>query len=1007
MIFASSHLSHVCRPRGRALLAGLLLLSLSTRSPGQSTPAAATPDTPAKKKRTAPAATPPKAPASPDKDGTKAIDGNERIALNPFEVSADAEDTYEATNTNSVTGTNTPLSKTPLDAKVFNRQMMDEMGVVDMTEMLVKFGGLGPALIGGGSENVTGLLDGDRQDPKSMTMRGLQINNPRRDGFLRSDTTLLDSFDIERVEAIGGSNSLLFGSGDAGGVVTSASKRAYLNRTRATLSASADSEGSWRTTLDAGVGKGKFAVRANLMKSEERYFRPGLYRLAEGKHVTFTYQPWKWMQLRGEYRDYTRDTAFGQTVTVRAPTNLLLPNGLRVDNQNSRYLVQFPEIAQLLGGRLDLVNADSFIAPMHRDAYKAELKSVVLEAAPLPDLAIQVRWGEDWRVNEAPRASSTAVYAPDAVGNLYVNPTTGAIGKDWAMNQSMTATPFWTGARGYRASVAYQKDFGRWGRHQSNIFHQNMDSWTWQEPFRFYETDSSGNIIQNPALITNSESGRTTMPAVWMPIFPTSLIGGAEWPAYTIKHPNGKTYKWAPQVYPGAVTPTTNNPLGMSGPISATTGQSTNTTWFHDDTNEVSWGASLFSTFWKDRIDTMVGYRTEEASTVRVNTGVERGPISYDSLNLGAVVDTPIRGLRVSVNYATNGKINFDTSRDIFNNPLPPGKGVSEDIGLKYDLWDGRLSGNFNYYVSEAQNFTAGVPNRDDIDPDGINGRNGGGSYTYSKTSDGYNISLTARPLRGWEMRFNFATADGSERTDVILPQFYNDQFNTMTLNGQTVVAVKTGTTLTPLQVPSDPLNPASTPMALSLAMMRDPNHPYFAVLDPEGGRILNADILGLRTPGVGTDVTGLPITDHQLGFVSPTGGSIIVRKSGEQTVGYAEQSYSLTNRYQFREGRLRGLVMGINTSLRTKYRSYMYTDAADGGKRKTFYYPDNLINDVFVRYPINLGRRIRAGIQVNVTNAFDRNEVLYLKLSTNGTIRYAQWMNSPRKLSVSASLSY
>jgi hypothetical protein len=332
---------------------------------------------------------------------------------------------------------------------------------------------------------------------------------------------------------------------------------------------------------------------------------------------------------------------------------------------------------------------------------------------------------------------------------------------------------------------------------------------------------------------------------------------------------------------------------------------------------------------------------------------------------------------------------------------------VSEDIGLKYDLWDGRLSGNFNYYVSEAQNFTAGVPNRDDIDPDGINGRNGGGSYTYSKTSDGYNISLTARPLRGWEMRFNFATADGSERTDVILPQFYNDQFNTMTLNGQTVVAVKTGTTLTPLQVPSDPLNPASTPMALSLAMMRDPNHPYFAVLDPEGGRILNADILGLRTPGVGTDVTGLPITDHQLGFVSPTGGSIIVRKSGEQTVGYAEQSYSLTNRYQFREGRLRGLVMGINTSLRTKYRSYMYTDAADGGKRKTFYYPDNLINDVFVRYPINLGRRIRAGIQVNVTNAFDRNEVLYLKLSTNGTIRYAQWMNSPRKLSVSASLSY
>ncbi len=75
-------------------------------------------------------------------------------------------------------------------------------------------------------------------------MRGLQINNPRRDGFLRSDTTLLDSFNIERVEAIGGCNSLLFGTGNVGGVVASNSKRAYLNRRSLAPKAVADSEGS-------------------------------------------------------------------------------------------------------------------------------------------------------------------------------------------------------------------------------------------------------------------------------------------------------------------------------------------------------------------------------------------------------------------------------------------------------------------------------------------------------------------------------------------------------------------------------------------------------------------------------------------------------------------------------------------------------------------------------------------------------------------------------------------
>ena len=36
----------------------------------------------------------------------------------------------------------------------------------------------------------------------------------------------------------------------------------------------------------------------------------------------------------------------------------------------------------------------------------------------------------------------------------------------------------------------------------------------------------------------------------------------------------------------------------------------------------------------------MAGYRAEEAGTVRKSTGVERGPITYDSLTAGAVVDT-------------------------------------------------------------------------------------------------------------------------------------------------------------------------------------------------------------------------------------------------------------------------------------------------------------------------------------------------------------------------------
>ena len=387
-------------------------------------------------------------------------------------------------------------------------------------------------------------------------------------------------------------------------------------------------------------------------------------------------------------------------------------------------------------------------------------------------------------------------------------------------------------------------------------------------------------------------------------------------------------------------------------------------------------------------------------------------PSTFEMPHIIVMAGWPVtlKGVRASFNYATNAKINFDTTRDIFNQPLPPGKGVSKDVGLKFGLWEDRLSGNVNYYVSEARNFTATLGGaQNDVDPNGINGRNGGAAYVFSKTSDGYNVTLAARPLRGWEVRVNFATANGSERSDVVLPQFYNDQFNTTTVGGQTVVGVRAtaGAAVTPLLVASNPLDPASAKIPLSVAMMKDPTSPYFAQLDLESGQILNAEAIGLLNPGVGTNTTGLPITDHQLGFISPSGGTLIVRRAGEQTFGYAERSYSVINRFQFEEGRLRGLVLGLSSSLRENHRGYMYTHAADANKRKMYYFPDRMLHDLFAIYRLKPVGRIRTTVQINVSNLLDTNKVMYLIRSTNGTLRYAQWLNAPRKLGVTTTVTF
>jgi hypothetical protein len=84
-----------------------------------------------------------------------------------------------------------------------------------------------------------------------------------------------------------------------------------------------------------------------------------------------------------------------------------------------------------------------------------------------------------------------------------------------------------------------------------------------------------------------------------------------------------------------------------------------------------------------------------------------------------------------------------------------------------------------------------------------------------------------------------------------------------------------------------------------------------------------------------------------------------------------------------------------------------MYTDAADGGKRKMYYFPDRMLHDLFAVYRLKPWGKVRTTLQINVSNLLDANEVMYMVRSTNGTLRYAQWLNSPRKLALTTTLNF
>lgn len=940
---------------------------------------------------------------------TPASDPNaSTVVLSPFEVVTE-NDAYEATNMNSLTGMNASLNELPVDARILTKQMMNELGGGDIFKMLGDFGGLGATLFGSGNEDQRGMQEGDGVQPEGMTGRGFAIGTPRRDGFLRSATSLMNGFDVESADVINGSNNLLYGSGDASGVVVVNSKRAMVNRKTATLTTKFDSEGSNINTIDANYGTRRMGLRVNLLRSKDRYYRPVLGLDQEGLQAALTLRPYRWMHVFADYRHYTRAAAISSGATLRVPVSdgLLLNNGVNLDNQSSSYLLGYGG-SELLNGLVTFENVDSLMGSANRQHWVNRSNSVTVDIVPNPSIAFQARYGRDTRDNLTMSPTSTTFYSPNHPSNNYRDEAGNRI-EEWAVNTSLQSYPYITGAQGLRLTAVGRRDLGRFGDHRMSGFYSNQRNWTVIRYARFYEIDDAGNWVQNVANIRNGDSGRSSMPALWRGIFEEALpYGLSDWPVNVISHPNGKRYRFDTAAYPGAVTPTENNPYGVSGPLTAD-GRPNQSSYQIDETREEGVGASFASKYWGGRIDTLFSYRLESAEQERLTTNELKGPIDYDSTAFGIVANTPIEGVRFYANHAVNSKINFATDRDIFNNILPIGSGKTTDLGLKLSMWDHRISGSVTYYITDQLNNTAGLGGfRNDVDPDGINGRHGGSGYVFSRTSDGMSVALSVRPVKAWTITASWTQSDGREGSDVELPIFYNDQFNTTTVNGQTVVAVDSGGALTPLLVASDPLDPASARIPLSLAMLRDVNSPYYANLDPDSGQILNAEFLGMRTAGVGTGATALDLTSHQIGFVPPA-ERVIVRRAGEITTGYAENAYSMINRYQFADGRLKGLVVGLATIYQTGFRAYRYTNAADGNTRKTFYYPDRLQNNAFFIYGFRpfKSKKVRMSAQLNIDNVFDKQEVIAHPRSSNGTIRYFRQQYTPRKYTLSASVIF
>jgi catecholate siderophore receptor len=182
---------------------------------------------------------------------------------------------YSAASSRTLTRTDTPLRDTPQSATVLTKALIADQAMQSMADVVRYVPGM-----------TMGLGEGHRDQP---TIRG---NSSTADFFVngvRDDVQYLrDLYNVERVEAIRGSNAMVFGRGGGGGVINRVSKQAGFAPI-AQLTLEGGSFEHARETADVNLPVGdRVAVRVNGMLERSASFRDHFRLRREGVNPTAT-----------------------------------------------------------------------------------------------------------------------------------------------------------------------------------------------------------------------------------------------------------------------------------------------------------------------------------------------------------------------------------------------------------------------------------------------------------------------------------------------------------------------------------------------------------------------------------------------------------------------------------------------------------------------------------------------------------------------------------------------
>jgi iron complex outermembrane recepter protein len=744
------------------------------------------------------------------------------IELSPFEVTADQDVGYLATNTLAGSRFNTALRDTPATISVLTSEFLSDIGAFQLEEAL----------------SYAVNIEFDEDDSRDAINNNAVFSNYRtyrtrgldssvsRNYFTTSGRVVPEEMAlVDRLEDSRGANSILFGIGQPGGVINSSTKQANLSRAFRKVSVTYGSYDSQRATLDVNqpLMARKLAVRLNLVYNDNNEFRHNVHQTHQRGLLSATYRPFERTTLRVEFeRGQLEDNqTTGHTLTGQAlpwlaagrPTSPLqttaaagttrLNNNFRVtyiSNDGSALDMRQTRVANAGAANVitDTTIADysiNFGGPAQNRYTRFGSLSAFLDQRLARYTFLQLGFHHSDRSfdNRDPRVNSNALLGDPnqllngASGALNAGPANPNVGRLY-LETNWFRTVRWDKSDTGRASLLQSWDKGKWGDYRFAGVWEYEKQFLLTRTFREVWMDATTGAFSpfNPTLDPHNAQNN---------VFRRTYVTERNWGTYHVHGPTSS----------GGLLENVFDPVS---------GRTLSSAWVRQGAPNESYTSQktgmlvVQSRYFNGRLIVGGGLRRDEFDSKRLRTRQNPETRLFEVLRETASANEAIGRTKTygtayhvplparlgeavgvslyynwsdSVQVPSAGALMLHPSGDPMLEPIPVPKpeNNSEDFGIGVALLGGKVYLKATYYNTQARDQSITSPSAvrtsntrilDFLLGQGVISQQEhdlrdevGGQGLFGHQSKGYEFEVKGNPTRNWNISLGFSKSDPLE----------------------------------------------------------------------------------------------------------------------------------------------------------------------------------------------------------------------------------------------------